>query len=145
MLLKNATATEKNGFDTDPGYIFSQYAGEVAASRGQIIKYPARNELFIDIDDDSQVEIFNRRLNDIFALSNELFDDYELVETPSRSGLPHRHIIISLTKNNRKIKLTDWQRVALQFTLGSDPIKETLTVYRILAGVKDPSILFETP
>lgn len=136
---------QKKDLDTDPGYIFSVAAGQVAADRGQIIKYPARNELFIDIDDNSQLEMFNRRFSDLFALSTELFDDYKVVETTSRSGLPHRHIIISLTKNNKRIKLTDWQRVALQFALCSDPVKETLTVYRILTGVKDPSILFETP
>jgi len=135
----------KTGEEEESGYIFSQVAEEEAANRGQIVKYPARNELFIDIDNTFQLEMFNRRFNDLSAIPNELFDDAKVTETPSRSGFPHLHIIVSLIKNKRRIKLTDWQRVALQFALGSDPVKETLTVYRILAEVENPSILFEKP
>ena len=76
-------------------------------------------------------------------IDNCLFDGIEEEVTPSSSGYPHCHIVLQLFKDGRAISLNDWQRVALQFVLSSDPVKEILSVYRILADVKNPSILFE--
>ena len=134
----------KDGSQEDPGYIFEEVAEEEAARRGQIVRYPKRNEIFIDIDEYSQIDIFNKRYCDLLAIPNSLFDEIKVIHKQSRSGGHHQHLICSLFKEGHRVQLTDWQRVALQFVLGSDPIKETLSVYRILAEVKNPSILFET-
>ena len=125
-------------------YVFEESAEAVAEKRGLKVIYPKKNELFIDIDDEIQLRGFYRRADELLeSFENTFFDDLDIIKKESSSGAPHYHIIVSLYRDDKPICLNDWQRVCLQFLLCSDPIKETLSVYRILAEVKNPSILFE--
>jgi hypothetical protein len=126
-------------------YIFSESAEKAAAIKGLRVIYPKRNQLFIDIDSKEQLWLFQKRLHDIQMLDNKLFDDFKTTQTESVSGYPHFHIVLSLYKVEKMVQLDDWKRVALQFMLASDPVKETLTMFRILSGIENPSILFEKP
>jgi len=140
IIERNARETRfKNEF-----YIFEESAEVVAEEKGLKVIYPKNNELFIDIDDEDQLDGFERRINDLLeTFENNFFNGLDIIKKVSSSGAPHYHIVVSLYKDDEAIVLNDWQRVCLQFLLCSDPIKETLSVYRILAGVKNPSILFE--
>lgn len=141
-LLQNKDAT--NIRIHDELYVFEESAEQTAKDRGLVVRYPRKNELFLDIDTEEQKESYFKRKGELLgAIDNYLFD--KLVEkiVTSSSGPPHCHIILRLYKDGKPANLNDWQRVALQFTLSSDPVKEILSVYRILAEVKNPSILFE--
>ena len=126
-------------------YFWEEKAADVAKQRGLIVKYPEINQIFLDIDTVEQIAVFQKRMDDLtyVQIGNSLFDNIESEITESSSGNPHYHIVLSFTKNGRRINLNDWQRVALQFMFGSDPIRETLTIYRILNGIENPSLLFE--
>ena len=76
-----------------------------------------------------------------FATSVGDVGEYEKIkEAPSKSGLPHRHITITFSKD--KI-FGEWERIALQFMFGSDPVRESMNVLRAVAGEEKPTRLFE--
>ena len=58
--------------------------------------------------------------------------------TPSGSGLPHRHVIITLGKPMDLLA-----RIALQACMGSDPTRELLSVRRALDKEENVVIFFE--
>lgn len=122
----------------DGVYDFNMHAEAVAANRGQIIVYPEENQLQLDIDTDEQYEIFDRRIN---SLSKVLLWHVTEVEEPSRKGLPHRHITITVKDK----VFTEIERIAFQFMLGSDPVRESLNLLRAADGEERPSRLFEDP
>jgi hypothetical protein len=141
-LLPNKDATKIRIHDEL--YIFEESAEQTAKDRGLVVLYPRKNELFLDIDTKEQKENYFKRKEELLgAIDNYLFDEIHQSITSSSSGEPHCHIILKLYKDGSPVALNDWQRVALQFTLSSDPIKEILSVYRILAEVKNPSIFFQ--
>lgn len=59
-------------------------------------------------------------------------------ESPSKSGLPHRHITITFD-----FDLTQWQRLAFQAALGSDTKRECLGCIMTLAGDEHPTLFLE--
>jgi hypothetical protein len=56
---------------------------------------------------------------------------------PSKSGLPHRHVVVASPRN----MLSPAKRIALQAILGSDPLREMLSMFRYLNGDPYPSLL----
>jgi hypothetical protein len=107
-------------------------------SQGFKIVLPAENELQIDIDDDAQFEIFSRA-SESFAKNWWLDSASPSVEIhPSKSGLPSRHVTITLP-----FSITPWQRIALQASLGSDPMRELLSSIRLMKGDIAPTLFVE--
>jgi hypothetical protein len=151
-VLKTVVTQEKETFEyianlLDAGYmLFSK--DFVRQSKNKVV-YPASNELQIDIDSEEAFEAFERR---IIAFKT-YFKCTETI-TPSKSGLPKRHILISVlgcsvkpvylngVATIRPKEFTNIERVAWQAILGSDPAREFLSMIHIEENDPNP-ILFE--
>jgi hypothetical protein len=59
-------------------------------------------------------------------------------DTPSRGGLPKRHITVYLGR-----AISSLERLALQAMLGSDRIRELLGFVRLQRGELHPTLFFE--
>ncbi len=120
-------------------YDFDANCEEIAKKRGQVVVFPKPNQLQIDIDTEAQWKEFQRR-EEAFSCSVEPWGSMEI--TPSKSGLPSRHITITFPTSKT---FTEWERIALQAALGSDPIREYLNALRNCCGIANPTRLFESP
>lgn len=112
----------------------NQYAFDRALKEGLRIRLPLGNQLFIDLDGDEDLATFE-------GLLKILSDNIGVVDhviTPSKSGLPHRHIIVNL-----KHKVTMLERIALQACLGSDRKREILSFIELSNGDSAPTLFFE--
>ncbi len=106
-----------------------------AKSMGLVIRKPKANELFLDIDNAHDLDIFTKHVEKL----SDIVKAY--VATPSKSGGSKKHIVVTL---HRPVKsLTE--RLLLQAVLGSDRLRELLGWKRIEAGNKNCSLLFEKP
>lgn len=112
-------------------YDLTLNAERAAEDANCTVLYPEPNEIQLDIDTDEQYEVFLKRFNEV----NGRF--FEMTNTILKSKSGNRHVIITLPTF-----VSEWQRIALQFMFGSDPIRETLNIYRIFAGEKKPTRLF---
>ena len=121
---------------TDGGevaYDFTQNREDQAEAKGCVIVYPKSNELQLDIDTDVDYERF-------LAASTNLGDFITDVQIrQSSSGGPHRHITLTIAPEF----LSPLEKIALQFMLGSDFIRESLSALRVVRGVENPTCLFE--
>ena len=104
-----------------------------AKKSGLICVVPKSNELMVDIDSEEQ---FNR-----FCKAFGVMRRYRKLEIVSiqfsRSGAPRRHIYLKTTRVSPRT------RVALQAMLCSDAVRENLSMQRIVAGQKHPTVFFE--
>jgi hypothetical protein len=102
-----------------------------AKNNGLYVVYPKPNELFVDIDTEDQAE---RMLSRVTSL------DYliEVRRKISTSGSPHAHIVVTLDRNVGPM----W-RIILQWWLGSDPMREWMSLKRWLRGDRRPTCFFE--
>lgn len=117
-----------------PPYDFNANCEAVAKERGLQVVFPRKNQLQIDVDSEEAFVEFERRLA-CFA-----FPQLTRVDVvPSASGLPHRHITLSFATR----KFSEWERIALQACLGSDPIREFMNAMRFERGEPRPSRLFQ--
>lgn len=111
-----------------------------ASSKGLWARFPARNELFVDIDSPEQLTR-HKSLLSIFERKQAC----SAVYTPSPSGLPGRqHCVVTLL--DRAVR-DEEERLTLQAMLGSDPTRELLGWIRLRAGVEPAAItvFFEKP
>lgn len=100
--------------------------------------FPLEDEVFLDIDSKEYAPrqavieaLFNAGEENSIAVMDELV-------TTSKSG--NKHVYLRLNR-----KLSPLTRLVLQAVLGSDPVKEALTLLRIRAGGTGAVALFETP
>lgn len=100
---------------------------------GNKIVYPKENELQIDIDSDLQYAIYQAQM---VVMYREF--SLDVVETVSRNGLPGRHITITLP-----FEVSDIERIAFQAALGSDPLRELLSIFRHQRGDDYPTLFVE--
>lgn len=112
-------------------YDFNVSCEEVAMYRNCITVYPKDNELQIDIDSEEAYDVFNNNIEYLEFVT-------DIKTTLSSSGYPHRHITVSTNRT-----FTDIERIAFQFMLGSDFIRESLNLLRASNGIKNPIRLFE--
>lgn len=85
------------------------------------IRFPQPDELFIDIDTEAA---WHR-----FLITYECLDKFikcSCVITASKSGLPKRHVVVKLDKH---YSITE--RIALQAIMGSDPMRELMSLKRV--------------
>jgi len=108
-----------------------QYVTRMEADGFEIL-VPEGNELQIDLDSASGFYIFLRRW-ERFA---QEYENASWRAYPSKSGLPHRHVVVSLP-----FGVNAAERIALQAILGSDPTREMLSVFRYYRGDPCPTLL----
>ena len=96
-----------------------------------IIVYPKESEVFVDIDTIDNDVLFYNRIDELCSMG---IPCKVTTDRKSDSGYPHSHKIVTFSG----IKFTPLERIAMQYLLCSDPIRERLSVYRLLAG-KDPN------
>ncbi len=102
-----------------------------ATSKGLVVKIPEPNELFLDIDSRADFEHFQ---NIIGCLP----DVRGWVRTPSKSGYPKCHVVVTLNKI-----VSAEERILLQACLGSDRLHELLCYLAKCQGNPQPSVFFE--
>lgn len=88
------------------------------------ILYPDPDELFIDIDTEEQYQTFLRHFHRLRE-EKGTFDDIQFIERFSKSGPPRRHIHVRMPN-----KLSSVERIAWQAVLGSDLVRELLSMIR---------------
>lgn len=104
----------------------------------QIYK-PEPNEVLLDIDSEDAYTTFRERFE---RISEELIEGQGCIQVPtfkvfpSRSGGAHCHIIVTLP-----VEVEMRERLLLQVLLGSDPIRELLSLFRIWNGAPQPTLL----
>ena len=126
---------------SDVGYDLNE-AREAYIARvreeGFEIALPSEFELQIDIDSEQHFQAFRDSIGVI--LRNWETPGIDIEIHPSKSGLPRRHITVTLP-----FSVTPWQRIALQAALGSDPIRELLSATRLMRGEPHPTLFSERP
>lgn len=113
-----------------------EYAQAQAKLRGQVVVLPGPRELFVDIDSVDQLKMFFDRIEKLKAQFEEGHVNY--VIRSSRSGGDRFHIVVTLP-----LPLQPFERIAYQAILGSDPVRELLSIARINYGCEHPTIFFE--
>lgn len=98
------------------------------------VVFPADDELQIDIDDDRAYSIYT----ELFPIVDKYYTVLEVKDRPSRSGLPKRHLTLKLGR-----KITNYERIALQLSLGSDRVRELLGVVQEMLGDPHPTLFLE--
>ena len=114
--------------------IDSEFAIQEAKDNNLDVIFPKPNELLIDIDDDAA---YDRYCHLLGIMKRHFRVEMESI-VPSRSGYPKRHITLTLAK-----PVTDTQRIALQAILGSDPVRELLSLRRVENKDSHPTLFLE--
>lgn len=108
-----------------------------AADKGCVVVRPKENELFLDFD---EVHQWNQFVGKNWPIFRKYFDPkatHKLEQ--SQSGKPgHIHITISLSK-----PVSALERILFQAVLGSDPVRELLSLVRLYYNLPDPTLFFE--
>lgn len=100
------------------------------------VVFPESNELLIDIDTEEQYRMFKlhyERLRD-----EQDFKTMSYTEHFSKSGPPRRHIHLKMPWSMSPIERIAWQAV-----LGSDVIRELLSMIRLYRGDGHPTLFAE--
>ncbi len=116
-------------------YIMRNAAEDCPA--GLHVTRPKAGELLLDIDSSDDFILFEIRLGEI----NTIVDKPWSFDTkPSKSGFPKVHVTVQT-----HLALTDLERIALQQALGSDRVREFLSIQRVLVDCPDPTVFFDLP
>lgn len=100
---------------------------------------PEDNELLLDIDSEEAYQTFLVRFE---RLKEEIEDAmgydcgsliYKVYDSATEG---HRHIIVTLP-----FEVNMHERIALQAVLGSDPVREMLSIFRVWQGDPYPTLL----
>ena len=113
----------------------SEDAIKWAKENDLIVLFPKDNQLFLDIDNNEDRNVFNR--------NRELVDEvYGIVDVQERSSRSkgHVHLIVNL-----RVSVTPLGRIALQAILGSDRRREAHSLRRLEDGEARPTLFFEKP
>jgi len=120
------------------GYTLADNTVDRATNLGCVLVAPQGNQLQLDIDSNDMFTNYKTRLK----ILRENFPQYQFTEEihNSRSRLPGKYHV-TLTFSNMLFDGTS--RCAWQMMLGSDPVREALSMFGVLMGHETPSCLFE--
>ncbi len=126
-----------NSFDYD--YVGVEFKSESAYKKAEAedlqVVLPTDRQLFIDIDNDFSLAVFEKNWQ---TFANWYTEESDPVITPSKSGGERKHITVTLAE-----PVTPTERLVLQAFLGSDLKREFLGLQRIKAGDKNPTLFLE--
>ena len=111
-------------------------AEEKANRLGMLLVKPSSSEVFVDIDSVEEFEEFTIR----WKLAEKLWPKAGYRFTESSSGIGHYHIYVTIPELD---PIDNFERIAVQAALGSDPFRELLAVYHGRAGYVHTSVFFE--
>lgn len=111
-------------------------AVEKAKRLGLKLVLPEPDEVFVDLDSDAELTVFQGRL----GLLQQLYPSASATYT--RSVNNHHHAYVTIPE---LAPIGDHERIAIQAALGSDPFREMLAIYHGRAGYKYTSCFFEVP
>ena len=94
-----------------------------AKLHGQQVVYPGPFDVFVDIDTELDYQFMLARLADMKTLPTQI---KVVAVRPSKSGLPHRHVYL-----RSNTPLSGEARIALQASIGSDRVREFLSLMRL--------------
>ncbi len=103
-----------------------------AAKTGRQVVRPLLNQIFIDLDSQSDLIMFMDRLETF-----KRFESAGCVVTTSQTD-DHYHAIVTLDREP-----SPWERVALQAALGSDRKRELLAIINRVGDMPGPNCFFE--
>jgi len=106
---------------------------EKMEEEGFVIVYPKPNELQLDIDTQQQMDQFDR----LKWLFDSQLPATEFKMAHSKSGEGY-HITVTLP-----FDVTNIERIALQAALGSDPLRELLSIFRYSRNDAEPTLFVE--
>jgi hypothetical protein len=121
----------------DIGKVRRDVAEEQAKARGCVIIEPKPNELFLDIDSADDMAYFEKQIKRVAVR-------WKCTWTASESPggkMGRYHVYVTFFDR----ELDHWQRIALQAVLGSDRVRELISVQRLLDGDAAPTLFFEKP
>ncbi|MCA9560694.1 MAG: hypothetical protein KC583_19235 [Myxococcales bacterium] len=135
-----------NGNRMKYGSLLDDNPFEIASRLGLDVVIPTEHELFVDIDDesdllvlDSQIETLNRNLAGQWVDPGAKPAAIRTRTTRSRGGNCHAVVLMPFA-------VTPLERVLLQAALGSDRRRELLSYLRIkFATDRPPTLFFEVP
>ena len=129
------TDLEMKDIQYDPlGMPNSQRAIDLAVNDGLNAIFPKDTELQIDIDNEHSFQMFEKQR----LILNRFVPIKDIKIEPSRSGLPKRHITVTLFDS-----ITQIERLALQAMLGSDRVRELLGYVRHKNNDPHPTLFLE--
>ena len=108
---------------------------EIAARRRKDIVYPRDNELFVDIDSEEALELFNLHVE---VLMEKLPGVVVCIGREPSSTEGHYHVTVKLS-----YPVDPQERILLQAILGSDPTRELLSYIFFKNGREKPTLFFE--
>jgi len=122
--------------DLDEHYALDrEWADHQADIRGLVVVPSTADTLQLDFDSEAAYEEFlESRLPKLL----NLYDVKRVYWTESASGNKHVYVVLPFES-------TPIERIALQAVLGSDPIRELLSIRREDEGADNPSLFFEKP
>lgn len=98
------------------------------------IVHPAANELFVDIDTVAAMHVFDRNLE---VLRRHV--PVSKVEiSVSKTGGDRHHLVVTLG-----VEVSELERIAMQAALGSDPMREMLSIARVYENQQHATVFYE--
>lgn len=107
-----------------------------AVKAGLIVQYPAPNELFLDIDSESDFKECCKRMKKFAEALGISRASY------ARSKSKNFHVYVEMKE---EVELSNIGRIALQAVLGSDHKREALSLVTVSAGCERPTVFFSVP
>lgn len=120
----------------EPRQALKRYNQENGDER--VLVFPKRNELFIDIDNEADLDV----LHDKLKILERNGQPTEIVRFDESRTPGHYHVVVRL----KGAKLSPTARVAFQACLGSDRSRELLSLLRIgFKTNREATVFFEKP
>jgi hypothetical protein len=102
-------------------------------NKGFRVVLPEPNQLLIDLDTEEQFVTFEKQYKRFVEVH-----ECTHVVTVSKGGPPGRHVIVNLP-----FEIDAAKRITLQGILGSDPMRELLSYFRLQKGDPHPTLFVE--
>lgn len=106
---------------------------ESLKSEGVEVIEPKKNQLFLDIDTDADYFEFLSRIRVVMVMTDRELS-HRLIQSRTKK---HLHIIVEWDED-----ISDELRIALQMALNSDPMREFLSLIRLIRKDVYPNVLF---
>lgn len=120
--------------DYELGSPNSARAYQEAEDDGLVVVLPTDTQLQLDIDDNRAYAIYTA----LVPVVDRYYTVLSVLDEPSRSGLPKRHITLTLAR-----PVGVFERIAIQACMGSDRVRELLGVIQAMQGDPHPTLFLE--